>query len=76
MKEIIVKELFWLVLSAAMSLVLSFLFLALLDLSASKPNMNEVEKIFSIQLYLVGCLVSMLSVYVVRIVVIAIKKYL
>ncbi len=58
------------------SLVLSFLFLGMLSLNSSDPSLNEVEKVFTVQLYIVGCIVSMLCVYVIRIVVAAIKKYI
>ena len=58
------------------SLVLSFLFLGMLSLNSSDPSLNEFEKVFTVQLYIVGCIVSMLCVYVIRIVVAAIKKYI
>lgn len=58
------------------SLVLSFLFLGMLSLTSSDPSLNEVEKVFTVQLYIVGCIVSMLCVYLIRIVVAAIKKYI
>ena len=76
MKDLIVKELFWFIISFMISLVLSFLFLGMLSLNSSDPSLNEVEKVFTVQLYIVGCIVSMLCVYVIRIVVAAIKKYI
>ena len=76
MKDRIVKEFFWLVIGSLMSLLLSFVFIALLGITSVEVKMNEIEKIFSIQLYILGCFVSLLSIYIVRIVVSAIKKYI
>ena len=76
MKEIIVKEFFWLIIGSLVSLILSFVFLGLLELTSAAEEMNEIEKVFSIQLYIIGCFVSVISVYIVRIVVSATKKYL
>lgn len=76
MKDFIIKELFWFIIIFMISLVLSFLFLGMLSLTSSDPSLNEVEKVFTVQLYIVGCIVSMLCVYLIRIVVAAIKKYI
>ena len=76
MKDFIIKELFWFIIIFMISLVLSFLFLGMLSLTSSDPSLNEVEKVFTVQLYIVGCIVSMLCVYVIRIVFAAIKKYI
>ena len=76
MKDLIVKELFWFIISFMISLVLSFLFLGMLNLTSSDPSLNQVEKVFTVQLYIVGCVISIICVYVIRIVVSAIKKYI
>lgn len=76
MKETIVKEFFWLIIGSLFSLILSFVFLGLLDLTSSAENLNEIEKVFSVQLYILGFIVSLISIYIVRIVVSAIKKYI
>ena len=76
MKETIVKELFWLIIGSLFSLILSFVFLGLLDLTSSAEMLNEIEKVFSVQLYILGFIVSLISIYIVRIVVSAIKKYI
>jgi hypothetical protein len=57
-------------------LIFSFVFLGLLDLTSADVEMNEVEKVFSIQLYIIGCIVSLISIYIVRVVVYATKKYM
>ena len=76
MKEILLKEIFWLIIGSLLSLVLSFIFLGLLELTTADSKMNEVEKVFSLQLYIIGCFVSLISIYIVRIVVNATKKYI
>jgi hypothetical protein len=74
MKELILRELFWLVISFLISLVASFLFLEFLAISSSEPELNSLEKLFTLQLYIIGCIVSFISVYIVRVVVSFIKK--
>ena len=76
MKAIIIKELFWLVLSSVISLFLAFIFLAMLNLTSSENTLNSIEKTFTVQLYLIGWFVSIISVYIFRIITIAIKKYI
>lgn len=76
MKDIILKELFWFVLSFVISLFTAFLFLFFLKLTTSEASVNAVEKTFTVQLYIIGCLVSIVSIYIIRIIVKAIKKYL
>lgn len=76
MKATIIKELFWFVFGSVISLFLAFIFLFLLNLTSSQETMNSIEKVFTVQLYLIGCLVSLISIYIFRIITIAIKKYL
>jgi hypothetical protein len=76
MKATIIKELFWLVLSSVISLFLAFIFLAMLSLTSSENTLNSIEKTFTVQLYLIGWFVSFISIYIFRIITIAIKKYI
>tara|TARA_A100001015_G_scaffold37008_1_gene40765 strand:- start:1174 stop:1410 length:237 start_codon:yes stop_codon:yes gene_type:complete len=76
MREILLKEFFWFIIGSLISLVLSFVFLGLLEITTADSKMNEVEKVFSLQLYIIGCFVSLISIYIVRIVVNATKKYI
>ena len=76
MKATIIKELFWLVLSSVISLFLAFIFLFMLDLTSSKGSLNSIEKTFVVQLYLIGWFISLISVYIFRIITVAIKKYI
>ncbi len=75
MKNFFVRELFWFVLTFVMSLILSLIFMELSNLTSSSKGMMDIEKIFTVQLYIIGCIVSFISIYIVRIIVIAIKKY-
>ena len=74
MKDLIIREIFWLIISFLISIVLSFVFLEFLALSSTKPELNSIEKLFTLQLYIIGCVVCFISVYIVRIVVSFIKK--
>jgi|TARA_B110000116_G_C16478176_1_gene421255 hypothetical protein len=76
MKNIFVRELFWLVLGSVLSLFLSFIFLGLLSLTSAEETLNSIEKIFTVQLYIIGCFVSLVSIYIFRIIVKAVKNYL
>jgi hypothetical protein len=76
MKATIIKELFWLVLSSVISLFLAFIFLFMLDLTSSQGPLNSIEKTFVVQLYLIGWFISLISVYIFRIITVAIKKYI
>ena len=69
MKKIFYREVFWFVVSIILSLFLSFIYLEIMDLSSSDRNLNNVERIFSVQLYIVGCLVSFICIYIVRLIV-------
>jgi len=75
MKNFFVRELFWFVLTFVMSLILSLIFMELSNLTSSSKSMMDIEKVFTVQLYIIGCIVSFISIYIVRIIVIAIKKY-
>lgn len=76
MKATIIKELFWFMLSSIISIFLAFLFLFMLDLTSSQSSLNSIEKTFVVQLYLIGWLVSLICIYIFRIIIIAIKKYI
>jgi len=75
MKAIILRELFWLVISTVLSLVLSFVFLELLELTSSERSLKPIEKVFSVQLYLIGCFLSFIAIYIVRVIISAIKMF-
>jgi hypothetical protein len=74
MKKILVRELFWFVISLLISLIGSFIFLEILAISSTEPELNSLEKLFTIQLYIIGCMVTFISVYIVRIVVSFVQK--
>jgi hypothetical protein len=75
MKAILLRELFWLFLSFVLSLVLSFVFLELVNLTSADRTLNNIEQVFSVQLYIIGCGVSFFSIYLVRIIIAAIKMF-
>ena len=49
MKKIILREIFWLIFSAVLSLLISFLFMELVELSSTDRQMRSIEKIFSVK---------------------------
>lgn len=75
MKQIFLRELFWLVLSFVLSLILSFVFMELVELTSTDRNLEPIEEVFSVQLYLIGCVVSVIAIYMVRVIFIAIKMF-
>ena len=74
MKKTILKELMWFIIASILAVPLSFVFLMLFKLTSSNPKLNEVEKVFTIQLFMIGWLVMFLCIYIVRIVIKALLK--
>jgi ABC-type sugar transport system permease subunit len=74
MKKTILKELMWFIIASVLAVPLSFVFLGLLKLTSANPGLNEVEKVFTVQLFMIGWLVMFICVYIVRIVVKALLK--
>ena len=73
MKKIIFREIFWLIFSAILSLLISFLFIELVDLASTERQLKSIEKIFSVQLYLIGVIVSFVCIYITRVLVYTLK---
>ena len=73
MKKIFYRELLWFIMAIIFSLLLSFVYLEIMDLSSSDRHLKSIERIFSVQLYLIGCIVSFISIYIVRLIVGIIK---
>ncbi len=74
MKKIIIRELFWFVISVLLSLVIAFVVLWMINLTSATNRPNEIEKILTIQLYTISWLISLISIYIVRIIVKGIFK--
>ena len=74
MKKTILKELMWFIIASILAVPLSFVFLGMLKLTSANPGLNQVEKVFTIQLFMIGWLVMFICVYIVRIVVKALLK--
>ncbi|MGA1543281.1 MAG: hypothetical protein ACO388_00550 [Saprospiraceae bacterium] len=73
MKKVFFREVVWFFTVLLFSVPLSFVFLFFLRLTSSGPTLNEVEKVFTLQLFLIGIIVMFVCVYVVRLIVIGIK---
>lgn len=76
MLKILYREIFWFLLTIILSLFFSFIFLEFLDLSSTERGLKPIEKVFSVQLYLIGCIVSFVCIYIVRLIVGLIKMLL
>ena len=76
MKNILIRELYWFVVSFILSLFLSFIFVGIYNLTSSDRDLNELEMMFTVQIYLIGCLVSFIIVYIVRLIITAVKMFI
>jgi hypothetical protein len=74
MKDFILKEIFWFIVFSIAGLFLSLLYLSFLKLTYAEPFMNDVEKVFTFQLYFIGWIISLISLYIVRITISVLKK--
>ena len=73
MIRVFYREVMWFVITIILSLMFGFLYLEILDLSSSDRHLKSIEQIFSVQLYLIGCIVSFISIYIVRLIVGVVK---
>lgn len=73
MKKTIAKEFLWFLGSLVLAFLLGFVFLFGLDLTTSGHDPTEEDQVFVIQFYLVGFLISFIGVYLIRLIVAAMK---
>ncbi len=73
MFKIFVREVFWFILTFILSLFFAFVFLEFYHLASTDSSLKNIEKIFSIQIYIIGCIVSFICIYIIRVIVAAIK---
>jgi len=76
MKKVLKRELFWFVISMLLSTVIAFIVLIFVELSTSQPQINEVEKILTVQLYIISWFISLVAIYIFRIIIKGILNYL
>jgi hypothetical protein len=76
MKQLIIREILWFFISLVLAVPLGFVFLSFLNLSSAAPTVNELEKLFVMQLLFISFVVAFIAIYVVRLVVYAVKKLL
>ena len=74
MKETLLREFFWFIVFSLISLFLSLVFLLFLKITYAEPFLNEIEKVFTFQLYFIGWIVSLISLYIIRIITSFIKN--
>lgn len=73
MKKIIAREFLWFMVILVLAAPLAFLFLNALDLVAEGDVFTENEKNFIFELYLLAYVFNFIGLYIVRLVVLAIK---
>lgn len=73
MVKFFAKEFLWLLLSLVLALPLAFLWLSGLDIVSTDSDFNQSEKIFVIELFLLAYVFSFVGIYLIRMVVGAIK---
>jgi hypothetical protein len=73
MKKFFAKEFLWLILTIVLAIPLGFVFLHFLELSPQGQQYNYEEEVFLVQLYLIGVLLSFAGIYIIRIMISALK---
>lgn len=73
MKKIVAKEFLWLLLFIFIAVFLTYLFLSCIDLISGQEKFTPVEKIFVIELFLIGFLLNLSGLYLIRLIVAAFK---
>lgn len=73
MKERLLKEIFWFFIAVMAAFPLAFLFLGFLELTSAQSSVNQIEKVLTLQLYIVGYILSFFVVYFVRLLVAGLK---
>ncbi|BDD10010.1 hypothetical protein FUAX_24420 [Fulvitalea axinellae] len=68
MKQRIAKEILWLLGALIGAVPVAFLFLELLDLTTQGEQPTVDERVFFSQLFIIGYVIGMISIYVIRIV--------
>ncbi|MBC6996648.1 hypothetical protein QWY85_08965 [Neolewinella lacunae] len=74
MKAFFAREFLWLLLTLVLAVPLAFLWLAALDLVSAQAHFTDEEKVFVLELFLLAYAISFVGIYLVRMVVAAIKS--
>jgi len=73
MKKFLAKEFLWLLLTILLAIPIAFLWLTSVDIVSEPQTLEEGEKIFVIELFLVAYTFGFLGIYLIRFIVAAIK---
>lgn len=74
MTKFIAREFLWFLLTLVLAVPLAFLWLVSMDIVSAGNSFTNDEEIFVIELFLFAYLICFLGIYLVRLVVAAIKK--
>jgi len=74
MKSKIAREVLWFIVAIILAFPLGFVFLWLLDITASGSYPTQAEKDFVVELYLIGCILGFLGIYFMRLIALLIRN--
>lgn len=74
MKNLIIKEFLFLVVALIVAFSFGFLFLYIVHLEPVGTALSEDEKVLEMDLFVIGCLLGFTGVYLVRLLLWAVKK--
>ena len=73
MKKTIAREFLWLLATIVLAFPLAYLFLGAMNIVAARDSFSNSEKIFIDELFVVAYIFNFIGVYLIRMVVAAIK---
>lgn len=74
MKKVIAREFLWLLFAVVLAFPLGFVFLHILEVSTNSERYPSLEEqTFVVQLYFLGVILSFIGVYLVRLIVAALR---
>lgn len=72
--KVIAREFLWLVITIVLAIPLSLLFIGAMDLVAQGNGLTATEKKMVIELGIVAYVINFIGIYLVRFIVLAVKK--
>ena len=72
--RVIARELLWLLVSLVFGIVSGVIFISFLELEPEFESLSTFEKVFEMEVYLIGVILGIIGTYLMRIVAWALKK--
>jgi hypothetical protein len=73
MKKVIAREFLWLLATIVLAYPLAYVFLEAMNIISQRDSFSIYEKIFIDELFIVAYIFNFIGVYIIRLVVVAIK---